>query len=146
MHCSKQILSLPRFITIAGYCRNCSWRLNFICKHLYSAIMANKRKPLHTKVEKTFGKAQFSSRPSSKKWTQGFLVPKHLLSADFDRLFYLGPFVSWRLLPAIKHSYFYWLINWFSQEAKSSLENAALGVRAALWHSVHMRHLQMLYK
>lgn len=67
VHYSKQFLCLPRFIMIAGYLRNYRWRQNFMCKHLYSAIMANKRKTLHTNVERTFGKAQLSSRPSSKK-------------------------------------------------------------------------------
>lgn len=66
MHYSKQILSLPKFM-LAGCCRDYSWRLNFICKHLCSAVMANKRKTLHTNIKRTFGKVQLSSRPSSKK-------------------------------------------------------------------------------
>lgn len=66
VHCSKQILSLPKFM-LDGYCRDYSWILNFICEHLYSAVMANKRKTLHTNIKRTFGKVQLSSRPSSKK-------------------------------------------------------------------------------
>lgn len=42
------------------------------------AIMVKKSKALHTSSKRTLGKVQLSSRPNSKKWAHGFLVPLHL--------------------------------------------------------------------